>query len=78
MSGRQDGRPNNPLFGPNRLKIGIFGTNGKGSAHTRVPGHYKPSWDNVLATARTADAAGYEAIVDAIETVLVARAGGGG
>ena len=63
MSGRQDGRPNNPLFGPNRLKIGIFGTNGKGSAHTRVPGHYKPSWDNVLATARTADAAGYEAIV---------------
>lgn len=56
-------RPNNPLFGPNRLKIGIFGTNGKGSAQTLVPEAYRPSWDNVLATARLADDAGYEAIV---------------
>jgi FMNH2-dependent dimethyl sulfone monooxygenase len=56
-------RPNNPLFGANRLKIGIFGTNGKGSAHTLVPEAFKPSWDNVLNTARIADDAGYEAIV---------------
>mgnify|MGYP001352881609 CR=1 FL=1 len=56
-------RPNNPLFGPNKLKIGIFGTNGKGSAHTLVPEAYKPTWDNVIHTARLADGAGYEAIV---------------
>jgi alkanesulfonate monooxygenase SsuD/methylene tetrahydromethanopterin reductase-like flavin-dependent oxidoreductase (luciferase family) len=57
------GRPNNPLFGDNKLKIGIFGTNGKGSAHTLVPEAYKPTWDNVVETARIADNAGYEAIV---------------
>lgn len=56
-------RPNNPLFGPNTLKIGIFGTNGKGSAHTLVPEAYKPTWDNVIDTAKLADDAGYEAIV---------------
>jgi len=56
-------RPNNPLFGPNKLKIGIFGTNGKGSAHTLVPEAYKPAWDNVIRTARLADESGYEAIV---------------
>lgn len=56
-------RPSNPLFGPNRLKIGIFGTNGKGSAQTLVPEHYRPTWENVLATSRIADENGYEAIV---------------
>ncbi|EUB99905.1 luciferase family protein [Rhizobium sp. CF080] len=56
-------RPNNPLFGPNRLKIGIFGTNGKGSAQTLVPEIFKPTWKNVIDTARIADEAGYEAIV---------------
>lgn len=53
----------NPIFGPNRLKIGVFGLNGKGSAHTLVPEAYKPSWDNVVEAARLADAAGYEALV---------------
>lgn len=56
-------RPNNPLFGPNKLKLGIFGTNGKGSAQTLVPEIYKPTWDNVIRTARLADESGYEAIV---------------
>lgn len=56
-------RPNNPLFGPNKLKIGIFGTNGKGSAQTLVPEAYRPTWDNVINTARLADESGYEAIV---------------
>jgi alkanesulfonate monooxygenase SsuD/methylene tetrahydromethanopterin reductase-like flavin-dependent oxidoreductase (luciferase family) len=55
--------PNNPLFGGNRLKLGLFGTNGKGSAHTLVPEFFKPTWDNVIKTAQMADAAGYEAIV---------------
>ena len=53
----------NPIFGPNRLKIGVFGLNGKGSAHTLVPEAYKPRWDNVLEAARLADGAGYEALV---------------
>ncbi|SMF62070.1 Luciferase-like monooxygenase, partial [Xaviernesmea oryzae] len=58
-----EGRPNNPLFGANRLKIGIFGTNGKGSAQTLVPEIFKPTWKNVIDTAKIADDAGYEAIV---------------
>ena len=56
-------RPNNPLYGGNRLKLGLFGTNGKGSAHTLVPETFKPTWDNVIRTAQIADNAGYEAIV---------------
>jgi dimethylsulfone monooxygenase len=55
--------PNNPLFGGNRLKLGLFGTNGKGSAHTLVPEFFKPTWGNVIRTAQMADGAGYEAIV---------------
>lgn len=58
-----DGRSNNPLFGGNRFKIGLFGTNGKGSAHTLVPETYTPTWKNVIETAQMADGAGYEAIV---------------
>jgi dimethylsulfone monooxygenase len=53
----------NPVFGTNRLKIGVFGLNGKGSAHTLVPEAYKPTWENALEAAQIADAAGYEAIV---------------
>lgn len=53
----------NPLFNANRLKLGIFGTNGKGSAQTLVPEAYRPSWPAALQTAQMADAAGYEAIV---------------
>ncbi|BCH29335.1 luciferase [Mesorhizobium sp. L-8-10] len=56
-------RPINPLFGPNRLKIGIFGTNGKGSAQTLLSENYRPTWENVIETSRIADKAGYEAIV---------------
>jgi alkanesulfonate monooxygenase SsuD/methylene tetrahydromethanopterin reductase-like flavin-dependent oxidoreductase (luciferase family) len=53
----------NPVFGPNKLKIGTFGLNGKGSAHTLVPEAYKPTWSAALAAAQLADRAGYEAIV---------------
>ena len=55
--------PTNPVFGGNRLKLGLFGTNGKGSAHTLVPETYKPTWDNVIRTSKMADEAGFEAIV---------------
>lgn len=53
----------NPLFGANRLKLGVFGLNGKGSAQTLVPEAYKPQWDVAVRAAQLADAAGYEAIV---------------
>lgn len=53
----------NPLFNANRLKLGIFGTNGKGGAQTLVPEAYKPTWAASVETARLADAAGFEAIV---------------
>lgn len=53
----------NPIFGPNRLKLGIFGINGKGTANTTMPGFHRPTWSQNLAAARLADDAGLEAIV---------------
>jgi len=53
----------NPIFGPNRLKLGIFGINGKGTANTLVPEFHRPSWEANLLAARLADAVGLEAIV---------------
>ncbi len=53
----------NPLFNANRLKLGIFGTNGKGAAQTLVPEAYRPTWQASVNTARLADAAGFEAIL---------------
>lgn len=53
----------NPLFSSNRLKLGIFGTNGKGGAQTLVPEVWKPEWDGIVKTAVEADRAGFEAIV---------------
>lgn len=54
---------NNPIFNSNRLKLGIFGTNGKGGAQTLAPESYKPTWKASVDTARMADEAGFEAIV---------------
>ena len=53
----------NPLFNANRLKLGIFGTNGKGGAQTLAPELYRPTWENSIRTAQIADRAGFEAIV---------------
>lgn len=54
----------NPVIaGDNRLKIGIFGTNGMGITHTLVPEAFDKGWDVSLAAARIADAAGWEAVV---------------
>lgn len=56
-------RARNPLFGANRLKLGLFGTNGKGAAQTLVPEAYRPSWEASLQTAQMADALGFEAVL---------------
>ena len=53
----------NPIFGPNKLKLGIFGINGKGTANTLVPEAHRPTWAANLHAARVADDAGLEAIV---------------
>lgn len=53
----------NPIFGRNKLKLGIFCTNGKGAAQTLVPEAGRLSWPMALTTARMADEAGYEAVV---------------
>ncbi len=56
------GNGTNPLFGPNRLKLGTFCTNTALSL-TTVPEVWSPTWPNIVAAARLADAAGLEAIV---------------
>jgi alkanesulfonate monooxygenase SsuD/methylene tetrahydromethanopterin reductase-like flavin-dependent oxidoreductase (luciferase family) len=53
----------NPLFGSNKLKLGVFALNAEINAMTTVPEKFVPSWDNSLRVARIADAAGYEALV---------------
>lgn len=50
-----------PLFGPNRLKLGIFGANcSSGLAATTVEERWQASWENNAALAKLADAAGIE------------------
>jgi len=57
-------RSNNPLYSPNKLKLGIFGANvSNGCAITLAEGALKTSWPNTQAIARLADAAGLEALV---------------
>lgn len=53
----------NPIFNSNKLKLGTFGTNGKGTANTLVPEQYRPTWANVTEAARLTDQSGLEAIV---------------
>lgn len=53
----------NPIFGPNRLKLGLFGLNGKGVANTLVPEAHTPTWEKNLRAAQLADWAGLDAIV---------------
>lgn len=53
----------NPLFGGNKLKLGLFCTNGPGAAITLAPEAHDVSWDFSLRTAVAADQAGLEAVV---------------
>ena len=51
----------NPMRGPNRLKLGLFGANADGGlALTRVPERWRAGWADVVAAARLADDAGLE------------------
>lgn len=53
----------NPIFGANRLKLGVFGLNGPGVAFTTVPELFDPTWANSDEVTRIADAMGIEALV---------------
>lgn len=53
----------NPIFGRNKLKLGVFGVNGPGVAFTTVPELFKPTWANSDEVTRMADALGVEAVV---------------
>lgn len=48
-------------FSPNKLKLGLFGSNcSSGRAATRVPERWSGNWEDNLALARMADAAGID------------------
>ena len=54
----------NPLFGDNRLKLGLFGVNvSNGCAITTAKERFRATWPETLAIARAADRFGYEALV---------------
>jgi FMNH2-dependent dimethyl sulfone monooxygenase len=50
-----------PMHGPNRLKLGVFSANCDGGLTlTRAPERWRAEWPDIVATARIADAAGFE------------------
>jgi len=53
----------NPLFGHNRLKLGVFGFNGQAPSNSMLDELYVPTWPRIIEIAATADAAGFEALV---------------
>lgn len=53
----------NPIFGPNKFKLGTFGTNGKGTGLTLAPDAHRPSWDTNVEIAKMCDRAGFEAML---------------
>jgi dimethylsulfone monooxygenase len=53
----------NPLFGTNKLKLGVFALNAEINVMTTVPEKFDPTWANGVGVATIADHAGYEALV---------------
>jgi dimethylsulfone monooxygenase len=54
----------NPLFGPNRFKLGIFSANCDGGlTMSLAPERWKADWDDIIAMTRAADEAGIEFIL---------------
>jgi FMNH2-dependent dimethyl sulfone monooxygenase len=57
-------RAQNPLFGPNRFKLGVFSANCDGGLTMSVaPERWKANWDDIAAMSRIADDAGMEFIL---------------
>lgn len=53
----------NPLFGTNKLKLGVFALNAEINVMTTAPEKFNPTWTNGVTVAEIADRAGYEALV---------------
>lgn len=53
----------NPLFNDNKLKLGTFCTNGRGTTHSLAAGANALTWAKAVDVAREVDRAGFEAIV---------------
>jgi dimethylsulfone monooxygenase len=53
----------NSLFGPNKLKLGVFALNSHINVMTTVPEKFVPTWSNGVEVAQVADRTGYEALV---------------
>jgi FMNH2-dependent dimethyl sulfone monooxygenase len=57
-------RPNCPLYGDQKLKLGLFGTNcSNGLTVSHAPTTYEATWAHTLAIARRAEAIGFEMLV---------------
>ena len=57
-------RARNPLFGPNRFKLGIFSANCDGGlTMSLAPERWRANWDDIVAMTRIADDAGIEFIL---------------
>ena len=57
-------RANNPLFGPNRFKLGVFSANCDGGlTMSLAPERWRAEWDDIVAMTRIADEAGLEFIL---------------
>ena len=64
MSDKKAPTPNQ-LRNSNRMKLGVFGTNGNGAAFTFHPDRFQCSWDANVRLAQKADRLGFEAFVSA-------------
>jgi len=53
----------NPLFGSNKLKLGVFALNAEVNVMTTAPEKFVPTWRNSVEVAQIADQARYEALV---------------
>lgn len=53
----------NPVFNDNKLKLGTFCTNGRGTTHSLAPEANQLTWPLALEVAQEVDRAGYEAVV---------------
>lgn len=60
----QNGFSRNPMRGPNKLKLGVFGING-GAAFTNHPDRYVATWESNVRVAKMADKLGIEGLVSA-------------
>ena len=57
-------RANNPLFGPNKFKLGVFSANCDGGlTMSLAPERWRADWDDIVAMTQIADEAGMEFIL---------------